>query len=56
MAMPAFIKYTYMMHYLYKNPVMQWYVTLGVPWAAAKWQDNYENGGVPQTVSRCQET
>jgi hypothetical protein len=36
--------------YLYKNSVMQWYVTLGVPWAAARWQDNYENVGVPQTA------
>jgi hypothetical protein len=31
-------------------------VTLGVPWTAARWQDNYENVGVPQTATRCQET
>jgi hypothetical protein len=35
---------------------MQWYVTLGVPWAAARWQDNYENVGFPQTATRYQET
>jgi hypothetical protein len=35
---------------------MQRYVTLGVPWAAARWQDNYENDGVPQTATRYQET
>jgi hypothetical protein len=41
---------------IYKNSVMKRYVTLGVPWAAAIWQDNYENVGVPQTTTRCQET
>jgi hypothetical protein len=34
---------------------MQRYVTLGVPWAAAGWQDNYENFGVTQSATRCQE-
>jgi hypothetical protein len=35
---------------------MQRYVTLGVPWAAARWQGNSEKAGVPQTATRCQET
>jgi hypothetical protein len=35
---------------------MQRYVMLGVPWAAARWQNNYENAGIPQTTTRCQET
>jgi hypothetical protein len=32
------------------------YVMLGVPWAAARWQDNYENVGVPQTATRYKKT
>jgi hypothetical protein len=35
---------------------IQRYVTLGLPWAAAKWQDNYENTGILLTATRCQET
>jgi hypothetical protein len=35
---------------------IQRYVTLGVPWAAARRQNNYESVGVPQTATRCQET
>jgi hypothetical protein len=34
---------------------MQWYMMLGVPWADARWQDNYETVGVPQTTTRYQE-
>jgi hypothetical protein len=35
---------------------MQRYVTLGILWAAARWQDNYEKVGVPQTATKCQNT
>jgi hypothetical protein len=35
---------------------MQRYVTLGVPGAADRWQDNYENIGVPPNATRYQET
>jgi hypothetical protein len=35
---------------------MQRYTTFGASWAAARWQDNYEKVGVPQTAIRRQET
>jgi hypothetical protein len=42
--------------HLYKNLVMQRYVTLGVPWVAGRWQENSEKVRDPQTATRCQET
>jgi hypothetical protein len=35
---------------------MQRYVTLGVTCVAARWQENYENAGNPQTTNIYQET
>jgi hypothetical protein len=34
-------------YYYYYYSVTTSYVTLGVPWTAARWQKNYENAGAP---------